>query len=156
RCTPRARAERAAQPIPKNRARARPASRMCARRGGGRHPSRGSYVRTAPHRPPPRLARCPPRRGAREPLEAPGAGSIACRGFLQLLGVEERNPLVEDLAGVALEHVVQAMRGEVDAMVRDTALREVVGSYLLRPFAGADLAAPLLGDRLLLLAHLHL
>ena len=48
------------------------------------------------------------------------------------------------------------MRGEIDTVIRNTALGEVVGTDLLRPFAGADLPAALLRDRLLLLAHLHL
>ena len=40
------------------------------------------------------------------------------------------------------------------AVIGDAALREVVGADLLGPFAGAHLAAALLGDRVLLLAHL--
>src|SRR5262245_47891076 len=75
--------------------------------------------------------------------------------FLELLGVVERRHLIEQLADVAFEHVVELMSREVDAMVGDAALREVIRANLFGSFAGAHLAAPILGDRVLLFLHLH-
>ena len=78
------------------------------------------------------------------------------RRFLELLGVVERDDGIEDLGHVAFEHVLQLVRREVDAVIGDAALREIVGADLLGALAGADLAAAVLRDRVLLLAHLHL
>ena len=50
---------------------------------------------------------------------------------------------------------MQVVAGHVDPVVGDTALREVVGAYLLRPVPGPDLGPAIPGDRLLLLTQLH-
>src|SRR5256885_13234181 len=67
-----------------------------------------------------------------------------------LVGREPGRELVE----LALEHRVEVVDGELDAVVGDAALAVVVGADLLRAIAGADLRAAvgrqlglLLGDR---------
>src|SRR5438552_537509 len=89
--------------------------------------------------------------------ERDGSALMSDRGrFFQLLGVVEGGELIDQLAGIALEDVVQAVGREVDAVIGDAALREVIRADFLRALAGADLAAALLRHRLLLFADLHL
>src|SRR5512135_1445801 len=79
---------------------------------------------------------------------------VGFRGLLQPFGLVVLDQVREQFSDVAVEHVREAVRGEIDAMVGDAVLREVVGADLLRPLAGPHLAAPVLGDRFLLLLHL--
>src|SRR5688500_15931106 len=60
-------------------------------------------------------------------------------GVLELLRRVEGGQRVDQLVDRAIEHALQLVRREVDAMVGDAALRKVVGANLLRAFAGADL-----------------
>ena len=57
---------------------------------------------------------------------------------------------------IAVEDFGHPVGREVDAVIGDPVLREVVGADLLGALARADLAAAILGDRVLLLAQLHL
>jgi hypothetical protein len=75
---------------------------------------------------------------------------------LQSIGLGARHELVDHRIDVALERVLQLMHREVDAVIGDAVLFEVVGADLLGSIAAADLAAALLRDRVLLLAHLDL
>ena len=64
--------------------------------------------------------------------------------------------MVEQFVEIAVENVVQTVNREIAAKIRDSIVADIVGPDLLRPFAGTDLAAPILRDRVLLLAQLHL
>src|SRR5687767_15272019 len=93
-------------------------------------------ARTDPRRATRPLRRFLPRRDARAPAPEPRRASIDGRRFLELFGVVERDHLVQDLGGVALEDVVQPVRREVDAVIGDPALGKVVGPDLLGTLAG--------------------
>src|SRR5471030_868529 len=69
----------------------------------------------------------------------------------QLFRLIEHADVVEQLDDVAVQDAFELVRREVDAVVRDAALRKVVGADFLRSLAGADLAAAILGDRFVLL-----
>jgi len=58
-----------------------------------------------------------------------------------------RNERIDDLVErrLALQHQMELMGGEPDAMVRHPPLRKVVGADALGAVARADLAAPVLG-----------
>ena len=71
------------------------------------------------------------------------AAVVRIGDLLQLLGVVVRSDLIDQLAQFAAEHVVEPMGGEVDSMIRDPALREVVGADLFGPLTGADLTSAL-------------
>src|SRR5262249_39446601 len=71
--------------------------------------------------------------------------------FLELLGLVVGDERVHDLVQVAVQHVLQAVQREADAVVRDARLLEVVGADLLGAIAGAHLAPAVARDRLLLL-----
>src|SRR5690348_18514148 len=97
-------------------------------------------MRTAGCRRPRRLRGCPPTPAAavrRPSLRTTsmsgrsGRVGVDLGGLFQLLGVVEGIHLVEDLDDVAVEHVVKTMGGKADAMIRDPALREIVGADLL-------------------------
>ena len=64
-----------------------------------------------------------------------------------LVGLERGGELVE----LALEHAVEVVHGDLDAVVGDAALGEVVGADLLGAVAGADLRAAVGGELGLLL-----
>ena len=64
--------------------------------------------------------------------------------------------LIDELGEVAVEHLDEPVRREVDAVVGDPVLREVVGPDLLGALAGAHLAAAVLRHGVVLLLHLHL
>src|SRR5436190_23063351 len=78
------------------------------------------------------------------------------RCVFQLLGLEEHGDVVEELHEVAVEHALELVRGEVDPVIGDAALRKVVRPDFFGSFTGAHLAPAVLRDRFLLLPHLHL
>src|SRR5579872_3127793 len=78
------------------------------------------------------------------------------RRVFQFFGLIEGDRLVEELREIAVEDFDEPVRREVDPVIRDAVLREVVGADFLRALARAHLAAAVLRDRFLLLAHLHL
>src|SRR5689334_5113620 len=81
-------------------------------------------------------------------------GLGADRGrFLEPFGRVEVGQRFDELTEIAVEDAVELMRREVDAVIGDAALRKVVRADLLGPVAGSDLAAALLRNRVLLLAH---
>src|SRR3954463_10241545 len=73
-------------------------------------------------------------------------------GVLESLGLIVGDDVVEQLGEVAVPHLDESVRGGVDPVIGNSVLREVIRPDLFRPLAGADLAAAVLGDRLLLLA----
>src|SRR2546421_309123 len=79
-----------------------------------------------------RHPRAPARRGA-----APRPPSLSQRAAA-LFTRERRGELVQ----LTLEHAVELMRRELDAVVGDAIFREVVGADLLRAPARSDLRAP--------------
>src|SRR5918994_1123158 len=95
--------------------------------------------RTPPKRSPPRVprGRC-----------SPGAGlGVATRGLSRqerplLLGGER----IRELAQVAVQDLFEVVCGQLDPVVRDAALRVVVGADLLRALARADLGLALRSD----------
>src|SRR5262249_22820784 len=78
------------------------------------------------------------------------------RRVFELFRLVVGDQLIDQLAEVAVEDLREAMSREVDAVIGDPVLRKIVGPDFFRSIAAADLAAPVLGDRLLLLAHFHL
>src|SRR5438552_71717 len=75
---------------------------------------------------------------------------------LELLGLRMGDEGVHDLVEVSVEHVLEAMEAEADAVVGDPRLLEVVRADLLAAVAGAHLALALARDLALLLLQRHL
>ena len=65
-------------------------------------------------------------------------GKLACLIF-RCQGVDD---LVERLA---LENLVELVQGQIDPVIRDTALREIIGADAFRPVAGTDLVLAVFG-----------
>src|SRR5262249_26007891 len=117
---------------------------------------RGRAARAAARRDPIRPAECPRRAAAAAPPQpAPGC-SRDRRGVLQFFGLVVRDDVVEDFCELAVEHVGEPVAREVDAMIGDAVFLEIAGPNFSRALARAHLAAPILRDRFLLLAQLHL
>ena len=62
-------------------------------------------------------------------------------GF-ESFGLEVLHRGVDELIESAVENLAQSVGRETDAVIRDPPLGKIVGPDLLRPVAGADLAAP--------------
>src|SRR6185436_18223578 len=78
---------------------------------------------------------------ARGPVVSAGRGGIvAVRRALELLRLVVGDQAGHDLVEVAVEHFLQPVDGEPDAVVAHAGLLEVVGADLLRAVAAADLA----------------
>ena len=90
---------------------------------------------------------------SRERHQAAVSPSVASLSFSD---VKWRDGGVDQLVEVAVERRVELVHREADAVVGDAVFLEVVGADLLGALAGADLRAAILGDRVLLLLHLHL
>ena len=58
-----------------------------------------------------------------------------------MLGDQHVDQLVQ---GLALDHLVELMQRQADAMIGHAALRKIIGADALRAVAGADLATPVL------------
>ena len=67
-------------------------------------------------------------------------------GLFQFLGLVGCGQGVDDLVDGAVHDSVDLIQGQADAMVCDTALREIVGADALVSHAGADLAATHAGN----------
>src|SRR5688572_27199956 len=72
-------------------------------------------------------------------------------GALQALGLMPGDDSAHEIVEVAVDDAIELVQREADAVVGDAVLREVVGADLLRAFAGADHAAALVADRVVLL-----
>src|SRR6185503_10678606 len=100
-------------------------------------------------------ARRPPSWAETRSLLARGRGGggpgLGGGPLLQLLRLVVGDEAAHDLLQVAVEHRLQAVEGQADAVVGDPVLVEVVGADLLAAVAAAHLALAVAGDGLLLL-----
>src|SRR5213592_4742122 len=98
---------------------------------------RAAAARRGPACPsPPRRSRSAPSRGRRGPAcRSLRRGGLRLQAPALLVGLEPGGELVK----LAFEDRVQVMRGQLDAVVGDSALAVVVGADLLRAVARADL-----------------
>src|ERR1035438_4817348 len=90
----------------------------------------------------------------RESKPAPASGRDL-HLLLHFLSLEVRDQRVDHGLDAAVHELRQLVRGEADAVIGDTVLREVVGADLLAAIAAAHHRPALLGQRVLLLLLFH-